>query len=106
MSTVYFSDVKDVSFDVLTQKTLNCVLKILTLYLTRRQNADLRFINAIYLRLINFETFSRCCLVRRGPSYLHTFESNASLIMRVTCYLNLKSKVLFLLLFSKRREVS
>ena len=29
------------------------------------------------------------------PSYLHTFESNASLIMRVICYLNLKSKVLF-----------
>ena len=65
ISTVYFSDVNDLSFDVLTQKSLNCVLKILTLYLTRRQNADLRFINAIHLRLINFKTCSRCCLVRR-----------------------------------------
>ena len=40
------------------------------------------------------------------PSYLHTFESNASLIMRVICDLNLKSKVLFFLLFNIRREVS
>ena len=30
ISTVYFTNVNDLSFDVLTQKSLNCVLKILT----------------------------------------------------------------------------